>query len=121
VAPAVAPDKPFSDSGDFERADQPPRNVVGVPGVTPSDNVDTPDGWGPPSLPSIYSTAPLDAMNELSTDHVGPSPLQSGDQRSSAGLQGQEAIWNFTNNSNALASEADINIPKRDLRGMIKM
>jgi hypothetical protein len=78
-----------------------------------------------PDIPSIFSTSPMNAVNG-SKDGDIDSPHRTTAEKSLGmrhkGLE-QEDLWKITNNtvSQRLDHSVDLNIPKRDLRGMVKM
>lgn len=76
-----------------------------------------------PKIPSIYSTSPLDALRETRNENAEKS--HSYTRTESVGVRyrdfQQRTLWNSLGEPNVQTPASVIDIPTRDLRGMIKM
>lgn len=73
------------------------------------------------TVPSLYSTSPLDAVNEPNANHARNSSLQKSNTSEESRSRDQQTIWRVTNGGVFHDPDLEVKVPKKDMRGMIKM
>lgn len=109
------------EGGGLEQADQTGRSDVSTYETTHPNIIAALNEKHAPVVPSIYFSSPLDSLKEQINSDVGSLQSQRVEKRLGVHIQRQADFLTYTNNAQSPEPDNDFNIPKRDLRGMVRM